>query len=66
MYIIHECLHNDQVYPNHAWQEEKFIHETDPFWNTEEAKRSFMEKAEKHFNIKNWEDWYKISQKGLF
>eukprot|EP01114_Cavostelium_apophysatum_P005470 TRINITY_DN1649_c1_g4_i2.p1 TRINITY_DN1649_c1_g4~~TRINITY_DN1649_c1_g4_i2.p1 ORF type:complete len:470 (+),score=99.43 TRINITY_DN1649_c1_g4_i2:214-1623(+) len=56
------------VYPEHKWQLWRFKHEVAPngFWSDKRNQLDFFENLKKEMNIKEWEDWYKISYKDIY
>jgi hypothetical protein len=50
------------VYPDHEWLPWKFEKTSKNFWDQPTNQRSFMEWAGKQLQIKDMNDWYKISK----
>ncbi len=54
------------VYPEYEWLPWRFTQVPKAYWNDINNQKIFLEWAEKQLNIKEKEDWYKITRKVLF
>ena len=51
------------LFPNYQWLPWKFHNIPHGFWKDLKNQRNFMEYLSQQLNIKNNEDWYKITTK---
>jgi hypothetical protein len=51
------------VYPEYQWLPWKFPRITSGFWKVLENQRKFMDWATKELNIKEFQDWYRVTHK---
>ena len=50
------------IYPNHPWDIQKFDKMPKRYWDGNQNIMKFLEQLKHKLNIKDTEDWYKITQ----
>ena len=50
---------------NHEWDTTRFKSVPKHYWNNEANQIEFMNVLKERLNVKEWEDWYKITSKDL-